>query len=284
MSLIPVTVVVPVKNEEKNLAACLTALQGRFQQVIVVDSGSTDATCQIAGEHGALLMNFKWDGQFPKKRNWVLRNYSFQTNWVLFLDADERVTPSFVDELSRAIESTTAVGYWVTYENWFMGKRLRHGDRMRKLSLFRVDAGEYEQFDEDRWSGFDMEIHEHPILDGTIGVVAATIEHSDYRGLHHYIAKHNEYSTWEANRFTSLQRSGDGSSQLTRRQRFKYRYLASAWLGPLYFVVSYFVKLGFLDGSAGWVFARMKWRYFSDIRLKILERRAADARQPVGKQ
>ena len=173
MSLIPVTVVVPVKNEEKNLAACLTALQGRFQQVIVVDSGSTDATCQIAGEHGALLMNFEWDGQFPKKRNWVLRNYSFQTNWVLFLDADERVTPGFVDELSRAIESTTAVGYWVTYENWFMGKRLRHGDPMRKLSLFRVDAGEYEQFDEDRWSGFDMEIHEHPILDGTIGIVAA---------------------------------------------------------------------------------------------------------------
>lgn len=117
-----------------------------------------------------------------------------------------------------------------------------------------------------------MEIHEHPILEGAIGSLESRLEHHDFRGLHHYIAKHNEYSTWEAARFEWLRRSGPEEwSKLTRRQRFKYSNLDRWWLSYVYFAASYFLKRGFLDGWTGLVFNQLKWRYFQDIRLKILE-------------
>ena len=100
-----VTVVVPVKNEEANLPICLSALK-RFENVVVVDSGSTDETEAIADSFGAKFINFEWDGEFPKKRNWVLRNFQFTTQWVLFLDADEVVDDEFCDELKSKVGST----------------------------------------------------------------------------------------------------------------------------------------------------------------------------------
>ena len=86
--VLPVTVVVPVRNEERNIAECLARIRG-FAGVLVVDSGSTDRTCDIARQHGAQVITFEWDGRFPKKRNWVLRTQAIDTPWVLFLDADE---------------------------------------------------------------------------------------------------------------------------------------------------------------------------------------------------
>ncbi len=92
------TIVIPVKNEEKNLSMCLENIKA-FGNVIVVDSGSTDRTLEIAAEFGREVVQFRWNGQFPKKRNWVLRNYEFKTPWVMFLDADERIISAFCEEL-----------------------------------------------------------------------------------------------------------------------------------------------------------------------------------------
>lgn len=267
-----VTVVIPVRNEEKNLPGCLQALGKDFAQVVVVDSGSIDRTREIAVEGGAVVLDFVWDGKFPKKRNWALRNYAFATPWVLFLDADEKVTPDFVQELRSRLADTPHSGFWISLTNWFMGSPLHHGDVFHKLALFRVGAGEYECFPEDSWSHLDMEVHEHPVLSGTIGEIHGRLEHQDYRGMKHYIAKHNEYSTWEANRYRWLQSAGaDEWAKLNGRQRFKYRHLDKWWLGWVYWAVAYFLKKGFLDGRAGWTFNRLKRRYFDEIRLKILE-------------
>ena len=93
--MLPVTVVIPVRNEERNLPGCLRALGKDFSEIVVVDSGSTDRTREIAEDGGAVVLDFNWDGKFPKKRNWALRHHEFQTPWVLFLDADEQVTPDF---------------------------------------------------------------------------------------------------------------------------------------------------------------------------------------------
>ena len=90
------TVVIPVQNEEKNLPLCLDSVKD-FKHVVIVDSGSTDSTCDIAQKYGREVVQFVWNGEFPKKRNWMLRNYKFKTPWVLFLDADERVTEKFVN-------------------------------------------------------------------------------------------------------------------------------------------------------------------------------------------
>ena len=271
---IPVTVVVPVRNEARNLPRCLEQL-ARFAKVYVVDSGSDDETPQIAEAHGAQVVQFDWNGQFPKKRNWFLDTHALSTDWVLFLDADEFINEAFCDEVDRAVRSTSHVGFWLTFHNWFMGQFLRHGDPFAKLALFRPDAVRYERIDEDRWSHLDMEIHEHPILDGTVGTIHSPIDHDDRRGLESYIAKHNEYSSWEAKRYLALGPRGSAAwSSLTPRQRSKYGKIEKWWFPLAYYLVSLIAKRGFLDGRAGFGMARFKAQYFWNIKMKIKEARA----------
>jgi len=269
-----VTVVIPVKNEADNLRRCIP-LATKLGHVLVVDSGSTDETPAVARKLGAEVLEFVWDGKFPKKRNWTLRNYDFATEWVLFLDADEFISDAFIAEVREAITETDKVGFRLNFENHFMGKKLRGGDPFRKLALFRPDSGEYEQIDEDNWSPLDMEVHEHPILKGLVGEIKAPIEHNDFRGLKHSIRKHNEYSSWEAMRYIRLMSKDKENvdwKDLTERQRKKYKNLSKWWFAPAYFIVSYLFKKGFLDGSAGFHFALMKAIYFYQVRLKIIER------------
>ena len=270
MNVLPITVVIPVLNEELNLPACLKALGNSFAEIVVVDSGSTDRTCEIARAANVNILQFRWNGTFPKKRNWTLRNHSFQTPWVLFLDADERMNSEFIEELHRTLPETPHVGFWISFTNWFMEKPLHYGDVFRKLSLFRVDAGEYERFPENGWSILDMEVHEHPVLNGTVGQLNSRIEHHDFRSLEHYLKKHEEYAQWEANRFRWLKTAEKEEwARLTRRQRIKYWLLDKPGLGLFYFCAAYFLKLGFLDGAAGFHLARCKMRYFSKIRSRI---------------
>lgn len=270
--MIPVSVVVPVKNEEINLPRCLERLT-RFAEVLVVDSGSTDATREIAQESGARLIDFQWNGHFPKKRNWVLRNVGLANDWVLFLDADEYISDAFADEVERAVRKDDVAGYWITYHNHFMGRVLKHGDPMRKLALFRRDRGEYEKIEEDSWSHLDMEVHEHPVIEGKTGALNTAVEHQDYKGYEAYIARHNAYSSWEARRYLVLRNKG--FEGLTGRQKTKYRLLDSWLLGPLYFFGAYFLKLGFFDGRAGWLLAVNKMIYFFQIKCKIDELKRA---------
>lgn len=267
--MIPVSVIIPVRNEEKNLPRCLSLLED-FDEVIVVDSHSTDNTAKIVGQFGRKLVEFEWNGQFPKKRNWALRNIALRNEWVFFLDADEFVTDDFKNELSNAITNCDYVGFWVHYINDFMGKILKHGAVMPKLPVFKVGAGEYEHIDENNWSHLDMEVHEHPILSGKIGEIKSPIIHCEFRGLSHYIHKHNEYSSWEANRFLKME---NDKGKLTYRQKVKYALIDTWFLGPLYFLYSYLYKLGFLDGKIGFIYAAYKMQYFFNIKAKIEELR-----------
>lgn len=262
---LPVTVVIPTLNEEKNLQRCLDCLDG-FEKVFIVDSGSTDKTKAIAVENHLEVIDFRWNGQFPKKRNWFLRNHTITTPWIFFLDADEYVTEEFKQELRQKLDSD-AVGFEVFYTIGFMGKTLKRFFT-HKLPLFRVGAGEYEKIEEDHWSHFDMEIHEHPVLTGKIGRINATIIHEDDKGLQSYIAKHNEYSSWEANRYLALQ-TGDQLKQLLFRQKIKYYLIDTYIFAPLYFILIYFFQFGFLDGQHGLIFSLLKKHYFSQIKFKI---------------
>jgi glycosyltransferase involved in cell wall biosynthesis len=270
-------VVVPVKNEARNLPTCLASIPDGLP-ILVVDSGSTDDTIAIAKSAGAEVLEFQWQGGYPKKRNWVLANYRFDTPWVLFLDADERLTDGFVRELDRALSRSDVVGYWLNYHNHFMGKALRYGDPQRKLALFRVGAGVFERVENDRWSELDMEVHEHPILNGRIGEIPARLDHEDFRGVHKHLARHNDYSTWEARRYWALTHDAAAWTALIPRQRAKYRHLARGWFAPAYFLFAYVGRRGFLDGTAGFHIAWLKMVYFSEVRLKIIELKSADAR------
>ena len=175
-------------------------------------------------------------------------------------------------EVEVVIQNTGVNGFWLRYHNYFQGRLLRHGIPFRKLALFRLRKGEYERIDENHWSNFDMEIHEHPILEGTVGEINAPIVHRDYKGMHRYLARHNEYSSWEAQRFLDLKRKGPKAfEQLTPRQRKKYISLDKWWWAPSYFLVNYFLRLGFLDGREGFVYSVLKASYFFEIRCKIKE-------------
>lgn len=270
MSKLPVTVVVPVRNDARNLKRCLARL-GRFAEVVVLDSRSDDDTAAVAAAHGARLVQFDWDGAYPKKRNWFLLNSPPSTPWVLFLDADEYVDDRFCDALAAALEQTGKVGFWLSYRNYFLGRPLRFGVAQRKLALFRVGAGLYEKIEEAAWSRLDMEIHEHPILNGPLGSVDAPIDHRDYKGLARFIDKHRDYATWEARRYRDLHANPAAWAHLTPRQRFKYRHLAKWWYPWFYFLFAYVARQGMFDGSAGFHYAFYKTWYFQTIRLLLRE-------------
>ena len=225
--MLDLTIVIPVKNESRNLPKCIEAIGQDFaRQIVVVDSGSTDDTRAIAGRYGVPVIDFTWNGQFPKKRNWYLRHHTPSTTWVLFLDADEYLTDAFKKEVRAALSRDEGVsGYWLRYSIYFMGKRLRGGYPLKKLALFRVGAGEYERIDEAQWSSFDMEIHEHPILGGKTGLIRSKIDHLDFRGIAHYTAKHNEYAAWEAARYLQDIQDPEKKKSWTWKQRLKYRMM-----------------------------------------------------------
>lgn len=268
MDKIPATVVVSVKNEELNLPHCLDKLK-RFSEVLVVDSQSNDNTPKIVEQYDYKLIDFKWNGKFPKKRNWTLRNVPIKNNWVLFLDADEFLTEAFIKEITVKIKSPVFDGYWINYNNYFMGKELKYGDKMRKLALFKKEAGEYEQIEEDSWSHLDMEVHEHPIIKGKVGEMLNSIIHKDYKGLDHYISRHNAYSSWEAKRILSITK--EDMENLTFRQKLKYKLATSGLLPFLYFIGAYVFKFGCLDGMPGYYLAKYKANYFFQIQTKVKE-------------
>lgn len=273
---LPVTVVIPIKNEAVNLPICLSKLSA-FEEVLVVDSGSSDNSIEIAKSFSANVLQFQWNGQFPKKRNWCLRNYDFKTEWILFLDADEQVTPEFTEELSLTLNDEGCNGYWVTYQNYFMGHLLRYGDKFRKLPLLRIGCGEFEQIDEEAWSTLDMEVHEHLIIKGAVGQLKSPLIHSDFKGLSAYYDRHNQYSSWESARYLTI---GDKErGRWTWRQKIKYQLLESPFFPLMYFIGSYILKLGFLDGHAGFRFNISKMFYFYQINFKVAEKRARASTQ-----
>ena len=266
MNKIPITVIISVKNEALNLPSCLEKLK-RFNQIIVVDSGSTDATLSIATNLGAEVLQFVWNGKFPKKRNWTLQNANILNEWVLFLDADEFVTQDFINEVEIKTQDPNYNGYTLQFENYFMDKKLRYGYGFKKNALFKKTKGAYEKIEENYWSQLDMEVHEHPIIEGKIGLINAKVIHKDFKTLEHYIDKHNAYSTWEAQRYIQLKKNNYGN--LSLNQKIKYGLLNTGLLPMVYFLGAYFLKLGFLDGKEGFYLARYKSNYFFQIQTKV---------------
>jgi glycosyltransferase involved in cell wall biosynthesis len=267
---IPCTVVVPTLNEERNLPRCL-ASASNFAQVVVVDSGSRDDSVAIASEYGAVILRFSWDGGFPKKRNWVLQTFAFVTDWVLFLDADEEITPAFERAFSEKITGGGFEGIWLRYDNFFQGKKLKFGLPQKKLAAFKVGKGVYERIEEKRWSSLDMEVHEHPIITGRVGDLKEPVLHHDHNGIDRFLRRHNSYADWEVGRYLTLRGSSDNWALLTHRQRMKYLFLHQGWFWFAYFIYTYVIRGGFLDGGVGFHYAFLKGVYFHQIYLKLLE-------------
>lgn len=271
--MLDVTIAIPTYNEEKNLPGCLKAIGKNFVlKVVLIDSGSTDKTIEIARENEIEVISFTWDGQFPKKRNWFLRNHTPSTKWILFLDADEYLTEDFKKELTKVCSKDDDVkGYWLRYTIYFMGKEMKGGYPLKKLALFCTGAGEYEYIPENMWSSLDMEVHEHPVISGRVENFRSKIDHRDFRGISHYVAKHSEYANWEAERYSYNLANIAIKKDWTWKQRLKYKLMGSPVIGPFYFFTSFFILAGFRDGSRGFAFAILKMSYFNQVYCKIRE-------------
>lgn len=265
---IPCSVVVCTKNEELNIERCLSNLF-YFDDVVVVDSSSSDRTLEICKKYGVRIIDFVWNGRYPKKRNWSLINGELKNDWVLFLDADEYVSRLAAREIGEKIKNPHFSGYWVEYKNFFLGGELNFGDKMRKLPLFRRTQGLYQMVNIDSNDRFDMEVHEHPIINGRCGLLKNNFIHFDLRDFDSHLEKHLSYADWEVNRHNNVLKQCE---QLTQRQRWKNKLINSPFFGFIYFAYSYFWKLGFLDGFTGLRFAMFKAVYFTIVHLKNIER------------
>lgn len=254
-----ITVAIPVLNEEKNLPLCLDAVKA-FTNVIVIDSGSTDRTLEICEERGVPVVNFEWNGSFPKKRNWFLETQDLNTDWILFLDADETLTTEFIAELCSNFDPRKFDGYWLKYTNYFLGKAMRFGFQQKKLALFDKKH-RYERIESASTSLYDMEIHEHPTGLGRVGRISSPILHNDYKGLVKFIERHLVYARWESERFVSVK----DLSILTTRQKLKYKFLGNPLFPLLYFITDYLILFRCLDGMVGLKYSFYKAWYFSVI-------------------
>lgn len=260
----PISILIPAKNESGNLRGCLESC--RFAaEVVVVDSGSTDRTQEIAREFGAKVVNFQWDGRFPKKKNWALATVPWKHEWVFILDADERITVELADELRRTVAKPGCDGYYVNRRFWFLDGWLLHCGYYPSWNLrfFRHHLGRYEQFNgvSDTGSG-DNEVHEHVILKGRTGYLRHEMEHYAFPTIDVWVEKHNRYSNWEARLLNSIEGGVTGTSAdlapvLARKRRLK-RFAGRLPFRPtLRFFYHYLFCAGFLDGYRGFVFCRL---------------------------
>src|SRR5258708_15797918 len=112
VQVLPVSVIVPVRNEARNLPRCLESLAG-FGEIYVIDSQSTDDTVAIAQSRGAKVVQFRYAGGWPKKRQWAMDTLPFAYDWILLLDADEVLTPELVEEIRRAVQNPGVNGYFI---------------------------------------------------------------------------------------------------------------------------------------------------------------------------
>lgn len=275
-SRIPVSVVVMTKDEEANLPKCLASVE-RFDEVFVVDSQSEDRTQEIARAAGAEIVEFVWNGRYPKKKQWSLENLPFRHDWVLFLDADEEATEALVDGIARlAATGFDKAGYFVGLDYVFLGRRLRHGLRVYKLVLFDRRRARYlERDDLDVANMWEVEGHYQPKIDGPVGSLRGRILHRDEVGLYHYFERHNRYSDWEASLRARDRVGQDDETSLGRRSQLK-RTFAKMPLRPLaVFLYSYVMAGGFLDGRPGFHYALSRSFYYWQIGLKMRERSRA---------
>jgi glycosyltransferase involved in cell wall biosynthesis len=275
---VPISLLVPCKNEEGNLEKCLKSVPW-VMEVFVVDSNSIDQTSAIAGMHGAKVVQFEYKGGWPKKKNWALENLPFSNEWVLILDADECLPPEAEEEIRSIVTnpSDKLVGYWINRRYFFLGKPLKHAYFPNwNLRLFKHKLGRYEKITDLNTTSGDNEIHEHVVVDGPTGKLSSIMDHHAFPTIDSFVEKHNRYSNWEA---VVESTSQDDESALQHnsvkgKRRLRKIFRRLPFRPTLRFLYVYLWQGGILDGWPGYVFARLhgQYEFLSQSKAKALLR------------
>lgn len=262
-----VSVVVLTLNEALNIEPCLRTVAWS-DDVWVVDSMSSDGTQARAAAAGAQVIERAFD-DWATHQNWVLANVHFRYDWVLYIDADERVTPVLRAEIESAVAAPGAnVGFEVTRIDHFFGNRIGRCQATRHyIRLFRPASVRYERL-----------VNPVTIVDGPVGRVRGELLHFPMsKGLSEWIAKHNRYSDLEAK---ELIEARSGPLRLTYRggrATAKQLFYRAPGRPALRFIWLYFARAGFLDGRAGLRYSLLQAGYEYVIGLKAAELRTAEA-------
>ena len=268
MHKIPVSILIPIRNEEVNLPRCLASVAWA-EEIIVVDSQSTDRSAAIARRFGAEVIQFNFNGVWPKKKNWALEQVPFRHEWVLILDADEVMPPDSAKEIGDVIaaDGHGCTGYWINRRFMFMGRWLKHAYYPNwNLRLFKHALGRYERLVQGATQSGDNEVHEHIIVQGSTGRLRCEMDHYAFASIDVFVEKHNRYSNWEARleleEGLDQARSATPQSGHVRLRRILKRTVRRLPFRPsLRFLYVYIFQAGFLDGREGYIFARLHAMY-----------------------
>ncbi|MEM1098464.1 MAG: glycosyltransferase family 2 protein [Planctomycetota bacterium] len=290
---VPVSVLIPAKNESANIVECIRRVRWA-SQIVVADSSSTDGTPALSQAMGAEVFDFDYakdspDG-WPKKKNWALANVPWRNEWVLIFDADEHATPELAAEVEAVVTGQRTPprngcgdGYWINRKLIFLGRWIKGCGYYPSwnIRLFKHAVGRYERLANtgDTASG-DNEVHEHVVLTtGEAGWLENDFLHYAYADIAQWVEKHNRYSSWEAKvqlldeqgAASEVPASGHSSAAGIEPKLFGNRTQRRRWLKKaslklpfrptVRFLYHYVIARGFLDGYPGFVLCRLMAMY-----------------------
>ncbi len=266
-----IAVVILTFNEEKNVGDCLDSIGDWADEIFVVDSYSTDATIDwlLSRRDSRLKIVQHAFTTHSEQWNWALRNLPITADWTLKLDADERVTADFKDEvdLRRSEAPPTLEGLWFRRRFVFLGRRLGLVGTLRyDLRLWRTGRARFD----------DSALNEHALVEGETDQLRSAIDHIDNKNITAWLDKHNRYAsimalnyateTYKneiyASLFGNADQRGKFFESLNRRMPMRHLF---------YFLYLYFLRLGFADGRVGFHYCCLRSFYFYLIDLKMLE-------------
>jgi len=272
---IPITVMILSKNEEAGIANTIDRV-AMFEQVVVIDSHSTDRTVEISKAHHAEVVSFAWDGKYPKKKQWSLQHAGARHRWVLLLDADEYPSDQLIQEMRDLAprlgdERHAAFNILLSYR--FSGKFLNHGHRVTKRSLLDIQRTRFPVVDDLLAPGIrEVEGHYQPEADGQVGQLNGRLMHDDKDPVASWFDRHNKYSDWEAH----LRMNADLRRDIASKRSPKGAFFDRVPFKPVvFFGYSYILRQGFLDGRAGFDYAIALSMYYWQIGVKKRELRRA---------
>ena len=268
---LPVTAIVVTRNEAHRIIPCLRALKN-VSEIIVVDSQSTDGTRELVMAEGVTIIPFIWNGIYPKKRQWCLDFLPLKQDWVLFIDADEIVTPECLDEIDALLRNgASCAGYFITGRYTVRGTCLRFGQPNKKIALFNRHYMCFPEVDDLDIPGMgEVEGHYQPILKPEcmklkIGSLKNHVIHEAMEDERAWAFRHEKYARWEAGMNI---KNAWPIDPIPWRQKAKSLLRATKLRPYIVFLAVYVVFGGFLDGRAGLKFAFHRYRYYCRIKQK----------------
>lgn len=267
--MIPVSVIIVTKNEAHNIITCLEQLT-RFDDIWVVDSASRDGTIDLANIKNVQTINYQWNGQYPKKRQWCLENLLLKYDWVFFVDADEIIPSELIDEIEKVILSVpTESGFFIEGRYRINGKILKHGIPNQKIALLHRGRMKFPVVDDLDIPGMgEIEGHYQPVfkIDGIIGTPQNYMIHdalSDAKAERAWLFRHEKYARWEAGMNIKQAWPKD---PIAWRETVKSFLRQSSFRPHIVFLIGFIFKLGFLDGAEGLKMSKLRYAYLKKIK------------------